>query len=138
MSLRFHASFHFLCVQRALVKNRELAKARLEAEVEHTKRKRSSATTEIDKDTTAFGDSCTPVSLPVLANDDDGPGTRILIYSHSLPPWVDGVSTRFKAHCKMLKEEGHRVRLETNLIVDFFTQEIFPKHQYFCLCAFLH
>ena len=34
--------------------------------------------------------------------------SRILIYSHSLPPWVDGVSTRFTAHLKLLKQYGHR------------------------------
>jgi len=36
-----------------------------------------------------------------------------MLYSHSLPPWVDGVSTRFKAHIKMLKEQGHQVDLLT-------------------------
>lgn len=36
---------------------------------------------------------------------------RLLIYSHSLPPWVDGVSTRFKTHIRMLKDEGNKVHV---------------------------
>ena len=47
------------------------------------------------------------------ATEGGGGGKRILIYSHSLPPWVDGVSTRFRAHIRMLKEEGHEVHLMT-------------------------
>jgi glycosyltransferase involved in cell wall biosynthesis len=43
----------------------------------------------------------------------DKRGSRILIYSHSLPPWVDGVSFRFKQHIKMLKQEGQHVNIVT-------------------------
>lgn len=41
------------------------------------------------------------------------PGSDIIIYSHSLPPWVDGVATRFTAHTKMLRKQGYRVHLLT-------------------------
>ena len=54
-----------------------------------------------------------PDSFTGSCATEGGRGSRILIYSHSLPPWVDGVSTRFRAHIRMLKEEGHRVHLLT-------------------------
>jgi hypothetical protein len=74
--------------QRALVKNRELSCG--------------------EEDNTSFAAGYT--SFPPSSDSGDKEGKRILIYSHSLPPWVDGVSFRFKAHCRMLKEEGHHVR----------------------------
>ena len=47
-----------------------------------------------------------------LQGDDSG-GRRILIYSQSFPPWVDGVSTRFKSHLRLLKEAGHQCHVIT-------------------------
>lgn len=52
----------------------------------------------------------------VVAGVDEpmaGPKSKILIYSHSLPPWVDGVSTRFASHIDLLKRDGHDVHLLT-------------------------
>ena len=43
----------------------------------------------------------------------EGPALRVLLYSHSLPPWVDGVSTRMTSHLQLLREEGHQVHALT-------------------------
>jgi len=96
--------------KRALVKNRELAKASAEVKAEQASLKLAS---KEETDNTSFGAGCTTDLQSSCSDDDSEGGTRILIYSHSLPPWVDGVSTRFKAHCRMLKEEGHHVSLVT-------------------------
>jgi len=90
--------------QRAIVKNRELAKQAREAEAE-AMRRRAGATDGRGVFTAApIDDSDSELSSGAM---------RMLIYSHSLPPWVDGVSTRFKSHLKLLKEEGHKVTVVT-------------------------
>jgi glycosyltransferase involved in cell wall biosynthesis len=70
------------------------------------------------EDRSVFGSSGALAArqYPALEGSDDelnGGPRRILIYSHSLPPWVDGVSTRFKAHLRLLQEAGHECHVVT-------------------------
>uniref|UniRef100_A0A7S2RLM0 Glycosyltransferase subfamily 4-like N-terminal domain-containing protein n=1 Tax=Rhizochromulina marina TaxID=1034831 RepID=A0A7S2RLM0_9STRA len=62
---------------------------------------------------TPRNNSAWPIVEPECDRTGDGQGMNVLLYSHSLPPWVDGVSTRFRAHIKMLEERGHQVDLLT-------------------------
>jgi len=58
-------------------------------------------------------DKFSGISTDSFDRESNGKEQNILIYSHSLPPWVDGVSFRFKQHIKMLKDEGHHVHIVT-------------------------
>jgi len=101
-------------VQRAIQKSKELAAQQAAAESEALAR--GNQASKMSVDSTVFGaQSGHGEALDSLATTPSSRGgsKRILVYSHSLPPWVDGVSFRYTAHMKMLKEAGHTVTAVT-------------------------